>query len=189
MTNTVEFDPGLGNLAESLYSEAYVIENDLAAMPQRARKTRYFQAVYKRIVKAMLNNLAFYNGCLAWGYSIKELDWDTPISGNPFVSLTEEQKADYAPTDSVDFFIEYLPQFYSDLKYYNIKSVQLPENTDYILNMYREFVSANEGFINAHKASDIILPENLKFSKSADEMKKEILTAVENKNLSTLLSL
>lgn len=189
MTNTVEFDPGIGNLADSLYSEAYVIENDMSTMPQRARKMRYFQAVYKRIVKVMLNNLAFYNGCLAWAYCIKNLDSEATISGNPFVSLTDEQKANYAPTDSVDFFIEYLPQFYSNLKYYNIKGVQLPENTDYILNTYREFVAVNEGFINAYKTADIILPDNVNFSKSAEDLKNEILSAVENKNILTLLSL
>lgn len=189
MTNTVEFDPGLGDLTESLYSEVYVIENDLAAMPQRARKLRYFQAVYKRIIKAMLNNLAFYNACLAWGYCIKELNPQDAITGNPFLSLTDEQKANYAPTDTVDFFIEYLPQFYSNLKYYNIKNLELPENTDFILKKYREFVSANEGFINAHNVSDIILPENLKFNHSAEDLKKAILQAVDDKNISDLLFL
>lgn len=189
MVNSVEFDPGIGNLVQNLYSEVYVIERDLASMPQKARKTRYFQAVYKRLVKVIINNLAFYNGCLAWAYYIKETAPDAILSSNPFISLTEEQKANYAPTETVDFFIEYLPQFYSNLKYYNVKDTVLPENTDLILSLYREFVASNEGFINANKVSDIILPEHLKFNNSAETIKEKINSTIDDKDLTPLLDL
>lgn len=189
MSENIAFDPGLGKLALDLYSEVYILENDLANMPQLPRKIRYFRISYKRIVKVLLNNLAFYKGCLAWAYYIVNKCPDNILTGNPFVSLSEEQKTQYAPTELVDFCIEYLPKFYSDLKYYNVKDVNLPNDTDSILKIYREFVSMNEGFINAHKTSDIQLPEGLNFEKSFDEIKTEIDSAIEQQNISNLINL
>lgn len=189
MNEDVAFDPGLGKLAADLYTEVYILENDLANMPQLPRKIRYFRISCKRIVKVLLNNLAFYKGCLAWAYYIVNKYPECNLSGNPFISLTEEQKAQYAPTELVDFCIEYLPKFYSDLKYYNVKNVILPEDTEYILNTYREFVAMNEGFINTYKASDIQLPEGLNFKKSLNEIKDEITSAVEQQDISNLINL
>lgn len=103
--------------------------------------------------------------------------------------MSEEQKAQYAPTELVDFCIEYLPKFNSDMKYYNVNDNSIPDNADTILKTYREFVSINEGFINAHKASDIILPENLVFSKSPEEIAETINSAVLKQDLLDLLTL
>ena len=189
MTNTVSFDPGLGKLASDLYSEVYIIENDLAHMPQFARKARYYSVTYKKIVKAILNNLGFYKGCLAWAYYIKNNNNDANLIGNPFVNMTEEQKSQYAPTDMVDFLIEYMDKFKSDLRYYNIKGVALPNDTGEILSKYREFVAMNEGFINTNNVSEIKLPENLIFNTNLDEIKAKIDNAIENQNLDELLSL
>ncbi|MGN0014752.1 MAG: hypothetical protein ACI37T_04975 [Candidatus Gastranaerophilaceae bacterium] len=189
MSENVAFDPGLGKLATDLYTEVYILENDLANMPQLPRRIRYFRISYKRIVKALLNNIAFYKGCLAWAYYIVNQFPNSYLTGNPFTSLSEEQRAQYAPTELVDFCIEYLPKFYSDLKYYNVKNVILPEDTEYILNTYRKFVVINEGFINAHKTSDIQLPEGLSFSKSFDEIKNEIITAIDKQDISNLINI
>lgn len=186
---TVEFDPGIGQLATDLYLDVYVVENDIAKMPQFARKARYFAVTYKKILKALINNLGFYRGCLGWAYYIVNEHKGEAFTGNPFVNYTEEQKAQYAPTEMVDFCIEYLPKFQSDLKYFHIKNVELPENAMEILNQYREFLSINEGFINAKTADDIKLPENVTFSKSPLEIKSELDKAIENKNLDDLINL
>ncbi|MBQ2644933.1 hypothetical protein IJG14_05090 [bacterium] len=189
MSDTIAFDPGIGNLAVDFYTEAYIIENDLANMPQYARKVRYYNVVYKKLMKAFLNNLAFFKGCLAWAYYIVNEKKDADITGNPFVSYTEEQKAQYAPTEMIDFTIEYFEKFKSDLKYYHIKNVEFPDFTTDILNKYREFLAINEGFINAHKVSDIKLPENLEFTKTLDEIKNIIDDVIKTKNSDNLLSL
>ena len=47
MTDTVAFDPGMGKLATDLYTEVYIIENDLANMPQLSRKIRYYRITKK----------------------------------------------------------------------------------------------------------------------------------------------
>ena len=189
MTDTVAFDPGMGKLATDLYTEVYIIENDLANMPQLSRKIRYYRITYKKIVNAMLNNLAFYRGCLAWEYYITTSHKDAKLSQNPFISLSEEQKAQYAPTEVVEFFQEYLPKYKSDLKYYNVKDDSLPSNTEEILSQYREFVAMNEGFMNAHNVSDIKLPEGVVFTASQEEIKEKIDNAVSTGNLSELLTL
>lgn len=186
---TVEFDPGIGALAADLYLDVYVIENDIANMPQFARKARYFAATYRKILKSLINNLGFYRGCLGWAYYIVNEHKGETFTGNPFVNYTEEQKAQYAPTEMVDFCIEYLPKFESDLKYFHIKNVKLPENAKEILNQYREFLAMNEGFINAKTADDIKLPEGVAFSKSPLEIKAELEKAIETKNLDDLINL
>lgn len=189
MAETAPFDPGLGKLSLDLYSDVYVVESDMANMPQLSRKIRYFRIAYMRIVKAMLNNLAFYNGCLAWGYYLKNACGDAVLSSNPFISLSEEQKSEYSPCEIVDFFIEYLPKFHSNLKYYNVKDNSLPSNTEKILSTYREFVALNEGFINTHKASDVLLPETLSFIASCEDIKNAVDTAIQNKDLLSLIEL
>ena len=189
MTEKIAFDPGIGELCNNFYAEVYIIENDLANMPQYPRKARYYSAVCKKILKSLINVLSFYNGCLAWAYYISKNHHDAEITGNPFLTYTEEQKAQYAPTEVVDFIIEYLDKFESDLKYYHIKNVSVPENAISILNLYRVLVSENEGFINTKNVADIKLPENLKFAKSDKEIKKMIDEAVENKNLNELINL
>ena len=90
---TVEFDPGIGALAADLYLDVYVIENDIANMPQFARKARYFAATYRKILKSLINNLGFYRGCLGWAYYIVNEHKGETFTGNPFVNYTEEQKA------------------------------------------------------------------------------------------------
>jgi hypothetical protein len=189
MTNSVKFDPGIAKLSSDLYYEVYIVENDMCNMPQRARKARYFSVAYKKILKAIINNYAFYKGCLAWAYYIVNSFKDASLEGNPFALYTEEQKSQYAPTELVDFNIEYMDKFKSNLKYYNIQNVQLPEDLSEILNQYREFVSLNEGFINAKSVSDIQLPENLKISKSCDEIKVIIDKAIQSGNLEELITL
>lgn len=188
-TKTVEFDPGIGQLATDLYLEVYIIENDMANIPQFARKARYFAATYRKILKALINNIGFYRGCLGWAYYTVNEHKGEAFTGNPFVNYTEEQKAQYAPTEMVDFCIEYLPRFESDLKYYHIKNVKLPENAMDILNQYREFLSINEGFINAKTVDDVKLPENIAFSKTTLEIKAELDKAIETKNLDNLINL
>ncbi len=189
MTDSVSFDPGLGKLTIDLYSEIYIIENDLENISQLSRKIRYYRFSYKKIHKAMMNNLAFYNGCLAWAYYIVKACPQSVLTGNPFISLSEEQKKQYAPAEMVDFFIDYLAKYKSDLKYYNIKDGALPDNTEQILSLYREFISLNEGFIKAHKSSDIILPEKLIYSLPVEEIKNKIEYALLNQDVLVLLQL
>lgn len=189
MSDTVAFDPGIGELCKDFYAEVYTIENDLANMPLYPRKARYYNVAYKVIFKAFLNNLAFYKGCLAWAYYIVNTHKDAKITGNKFLNYTEEQKAQYGPTDFIDFFMEYFEKYQSDLKYYHIKNVTFPEGAKETMEMYRNFVSANEGFINTAEVKDILLPENLSFKASLDEIKQTIDSAVEEKNLNKILEL
>ncbi|MCR5262209.1 MAG: hypothetical protein K6C94_10300 [Candidatus Gastranaerophilales bacterium] len=189
MADTIEFDPGISELCDDFYSEVYVIENDIANMPQYPRKARYYSVTYKRILKTFLNNLAFYQGCLAWAYYIVNTHSECKLSGNPFNSYTEEQKSQYAPTAMVDFVTEYLEKFKSDLKYFHIKNVVFPENTNEILETYRSFLAENEGFINVHNVSEVKLPEKLKFIMPAEDIKAVIDKAIENKNLNLLLDI
>lgn len=189
MTENILFDPGIGELCEDFYTEVYIIENDIANMPQYSRKARYYAVTYKKILKTLLNNISFYNGCLAWAYYILNKYPDAKLQGNPFNAYTEEQKSQYAPTAMVDFVIEYMDKFKSDLKYFHIKNVEFPRNIDKILQLYREFLSMNEGFINTFNVADIKLPETLNFTMSLDEIKEKIDNAVENKNLNFLLDI
>ena len=60
MTETVAFDPGIGNYVLNLYAEAYVIEDNIARIPVFSRKSRYYSVACKNLVKAFTNNLAFF---------------------------------------------------------------------------------------------------------------------------------
>lgn len=186
MTESVAFDPGIGDYVTNLYNEAYIIENDLIQIPQFPRKSRYYNIACKNIYKAILNNYSFYKGCLAWAYYIINNNANADISANPFLAYTEEQKAQYSPTETVDFFIEYLDKFISDIKYYHVKNINLPEDIKEFLVIYREFVAMNEGFINISRTSDLKLPENYKQDKSLEDIKQIIDDAISSGDLSNL---
>ena len=186
---TVPFDPGYKESIQDLWSIAYVIEQDLSGMSQLPRKTRYYNACFPKLYKAILNNIAFYKGCMAWAFYIMNKYPDETITANPFLNMNDEQKAEYAPCDGIDFLLEYISKFESDAKYYHVKNVQIPQNTKEMLKTYREFIAINEGFINAEKVSDLKLVENMCFSASPDEIKKVIDKSVSEKDLSLLLSL
>lgn len=186
---SVPFDPGYGETTQDLWSIAYTVEQDLISMPQLPRKTRYYNACFPKLYKALLNNIAFYKGCMAWAFYIMNTCPDETISDNPFSDLTEEEKSEYAPCDGIDFLLEYISKFESDVKYYRVKNAQIPQNTKEMLKTYREFIAINEGFINTKKVSDLKTVDNMTFSASCEEIKKIIDKAVSEKDLSFLLSL
>lgn len=186
---SVLFDPGFSSLTVDLWSIAYTVENDLQTMNQLSRKTRYYNASFPRIYKALLNNIAFYKGCMGWAYYIMTNCSDEVIEENPFENLTEEQKAQYAPCDEIDFLIEYIDKFQSDVKYYHIKNADIPENTRDILKTYREFIAVNEGFIDIKNVADLKTVKNMGFNISSEEIKSLIDKAISTKDLSVLLYL
>lgn len=185
----VLFDPGFGPLTVDLWSVAYTIENDLRLMNQLQRKTRYYNASFPKLYKALLNNIAFYKGCMAWAYYIMNNCPNDDITGNPFANLTEEQKAQYAPCEGIDFLIEYIDKYESDVKYYHIKNSVIPDNSKDMLKTYREFIAINEGFINVKKVSDLATVKNMKFDISCEDLKSLIDKAISTKDISCLLSL
>ena len=186
---SVPFDPGYSELTQDLWSIAYTVEEDLQSMSQLPRKTRYYNACFPRLYKALLNTIAFYKGCMAWAFYIINKCPDEVITGNPFLNMSEEKKSDYAPCDGIDFLIEYLAKFESDVKYYRVKNAQIPQNTKDVLKIYREFIAINEGFINTGKVSDLKTVDNMNFSIPLEEIKMIIDKAISEKNLSLLLSL
>ena len=185
----VPFDPGYSELTLDLWSTAYTVEQDLQSLLQLPRKTRYYNACFPKLYKAFLNNIAFYKGCMAWAFYIMNKYQGEQIEGNNFLNLSNEEKSKYAPCDGIDFLIEYIPKFESDVKYYRVKNAVIPKDTKEMLKTYREFISVNEGFINAEKVSDLKTVDKMTFSVPCEDIKTIIDRAVSEKDLSLLLSL
>ena len=186
---SVPFDPGYSELTLDLWSIAYTVEQDLLSLSQLPRKTRYYCACFPKLYKALLNNIAFYKGCMAWAFYIMNKHLEEEIEGNKFLDMNDEEKSQYAPCDGIDFLIEYISKFESDVKYYRVKNAVIPQNTKDMLKTYREFIAINEGFINSRKVSDLKPVENMAFSVSCDEIKALIDKVISEKDLSLLLSL
>ena len=163
----VLFDPGY-----SKYTLAFSQNNDAAynvlfsmkALHQRKFK---FQMVYPQLLKLLEHTVSFYLGCLLWAAYIKQSFENEPkeILDNDYLGKTvnEEQLL-----FEVNYAISYIEKLKKDCKYYLGKTCNIPEDWTYVLNVYKEFLTANNYLTQAKMTSDILLPKQIKKIESPD---------------------
>jgi hypothetical protein len=188
MTN-VKFDPGMGEYVVNFNDFINDVYSQLMNFRTLAQKRARFKLYLNKIQKYMQNNIAFYLGCLLWGYEISTKNSENPkeISNNPFLNYTKEQLEDYDYLLQVNFLENYFDSFERDTMYYIGKKLEIPETWKKILSLYSEFLEKNNGFVNTKLTSDVIIPDELK-SKTIDfDITKAINKAIKNQDLTLLL--
>ena len=190
MTDSVKFDPGIGELVIDFNNYINDIYSKLLNLHSIHQKKAHFKIYVNKIYNAIENNIAFYKGCLLWAYYIKCSNNLNPkeIDGNFFLNLTQEQKDEYDYMLQVNFLENYFDSFERDTAYYLGKKMVIPDSWRKILSLYSDFLSKNNGFVNTKLTSDIILPDEiseLKYDLSAVNMLIE--KAINLKDLSLFL--
>ena len=180
-----QFDPGFIQHISAFVPNIEYAYGSLNRFKNFGMKKQQFKMLLPKIEQLIENYLGFYAGCMLWASYIKNLD-DTPILNN--FGLGSEYNEEETLSE-VDFILNYIEQLKKDVKYYTGKEFSIDSNSINILEAYRSFLKANEGFTKTEKTSDIVLPEGFKNPGKDEEILSKIEEVVENGHLKDLISL
>ncbi|MBQ4122943.1 hypothetical protein IJD44_04375 [bacterium] len=191
MTDTVKFDPGMGEFVVDFNEFINNLYSQMMSFRTIHQKRARFKLYSSKINRYIKNNLSFYLGCLLWAYYLANENKNNPkqIVGNVFSSLTEEQINDYDYLIQVNFLENYLENYERDVLYYCGQKFQIPEIWKNILSLYTEFLELNKGFTKTKTTEDIRLPEKLQNIKFDFDIKEKIEEAINKKDLEILLNI
>lgn len=172
----VLFDPGYSKYTLAFSQNIDAAYNVLFSMKALHQRKFKFQMVYPQLLKLLEHTVSFYLGCLLWAAYIKQSFENEPkeILDNDYLGKTvnEEQLL-----FEVNYAISYIEKLKKDCKYYLGKTCNIPEDWVYVLNVYKEFLTANNYLTQAKMTSDILLPKQIKKIESPDLEK--VLSTIE----------
>lgn len=152
------FDPGYSVSVARVSGNVEYMYSAFSAIPSLKQKKFQFSILYQKFLKAIELNVAFYLGCLLWGVYIKS-GKDKKIVNNPCFGETFDNEAFL----EIDFLINFIKTGLNrDAKYYLNKTFTPNPLHLQILELYKEFLSLNKGFVETETTSDIKLPKGLK---------------------------
>lgn len=184
-TQTVLFDPGYAQHTTILSISAeyfYANINQFKNLGQRKMKFKMF---YPQIIRMVENNVGFCLGSLLWATYIKTIK-NATIEGNPCLGGPYD-KAE--TVEEADYSIEFFERLKKDVKYY--LGLEYSINPIYIkiLELYKEFLTLNSGFVSTKTTDDVILPQGFKTpdKDAAAKIYSKTQEVIQNGNLLELL--
>ncbi len=157
-SKTVLFDPGFAQHTTILSISAEYIYSEINHFKNLGQRKMKFKMLYPKIIKMTDNNVGFCLGSLLWAVYIKSMGDSIEIEGNPCLGGTyNEEEA----IEEVDYSINFFEQLKKDIKYYLGKDYQINPLHIQILNLYKEFLKLNSGFVNTKTTKDLNLPQDL----------------------------
>lgn len=169
MTETKEktflFDPGYAQHTTILSIQLEYIYASINQFKNLSRRKMQFKLYYPKIVKMVENNVGFCLGSLLWAAYIKTENQNALIEGNPCLGGEYDESE---AVEEADFSIEYFEQLNKDAKYYLGKTYEINPLYITILNIYKEFLTLNNGFVNTKTTSDLQIPQTLNLPESEE---------------------
>ena len=181
MTKGLEFDPGFGPHIMAFQGTVEYLYRDINRFKNFSQKKVKFLQYHNKFLDIFYNNLGFYAGCLMWAAYVKAQE-KQPILNNYCFGQEYDEENNTAETD---FMIRFAELFPKDMKYFINKDFKFPENVKLILDLYRDFLIINKGFIETKENTDLKLPEKMK-TENVDDYKKYIESSIETGELSKL---
>jgi hypothetical protein len=181
MTNGIEFDPGFSPYILAFQGSVNYMYMDINRFKNLSQKKMKFRQYYKKILEVFYNNLGFYVGCLMWAGYIKSQPAQE-ILNNPCLGQEYNEEEN---TNDPDFMLNFLELFPKDMKYFLGETFEFDSSVKHILEMYKEFLIINEGFINTKTSDNLKLPNDIKTG-DAELYKSKIDSAISEGNLSLL---
>lgn len=185
--DNVQFDPGFIHHMSAFEPNIEYVYSSLNSCRNFNQKKMQFKMFYPKIQSLLKNYLGFYLGCILWAVYIKSLG-EKPITGNLCYG---GEFSENETLEEVDFIKAYIEQLKKDAKYYLNQDFSIDEESLKVLDVYREFLKVNEGFVKVQTTTDVKLPESLK-TPTADDLQKileEIEKVIENGKLHELFTL
>lgn len=184
--NSVLFDPGYAQHTTilSMSSEyIYAQINQFKNLNQRKMK---FKMLFPQLCRMSDNNVGFCLGSLLWAVYIKSLGDNVEIEGNPCIGGTYDESE---TVEEADFSIAFFEKLNKDSKYYLGKEYKYDEILVKILEVYKEFLILNCGFVSTKTTGDVQLPHGIKTSdeKALEQIHEKIQEVIKSGNLLDLL--
>lgn len=178
----LEFDPGFAPYIMAFRGTVEYLYMDINRFKNLSQRKMKFRQYYKKFLELFNNNLGFYVGCLMWATYIKTQPEQDILNNNCLGGEYNEEEN----VADVDFMIKFLELLPKDMKYFLGMNYEInPEDLN-ILEMYKEFLTINKGFVNSKKNTDILLPSGMK-TDGADSFKDKIDEVLKTEDLSKLL--
>lgn len=184
--NSVLFDPGYAQHTTILSLSLEYIYAGINQFKNLGQRKMKFKMMYPQITQIVDNNVGFCLGSLLWASYIKSLGDSIQIEGNPCIGGTYDEAE---TVEEADYSIEYFTQLKKDVKYYLGKDYQINQIYITILELYKEFLTLNKGFVDTKETKDVILPEKLTIpnSDNADKIHEKIQEVIKTGKLLDLL--
>ena len=148
------FDPGFSKVLLSSFSyNVEILYMDLNRIKNFGQKKTQFILTFQKGKGLFDVFLGFYLGCMLWGACLKNLG-DEKIEGNPFIGGKYERERSL---EEINYLRDFVKRFDRDSKYYLGKPFKVDENKLKILDLYEEFIDANNGFIDVDTTDKIKL--------------------------------
>lgn len=177
----VQFDPGFIKHISAFVPNIEYVYNSLSQFKNFNQKKMQFKMYYPKIQGLLKNYVGFYLGCILWAIYIKQFK-NTEILNNLCYG------SEYSEAESlgeVDFIKQYVEQLKKDAKYYIAQDFSLDDVSMNIIDIYKEFLKLNEGFVKTKTTNDIKIPSCLKplLPQDLQEIETAINEVVENGKL------
>lgn len=182
MAKGLEFDPGFAPYILAFRGTVEYLYMDINRFKNLSQRKMKFRQYYKKFLELFNNNLGFYVGCLMWAAYIKTQP-KQEILNNPCLNQPYDEEANISDTE---FMIKFLELFPKDMKYFLGENYEINQGDLKILEMYKEFLIINKGFVETKYNTDIKLPEEMKTGE-AETFKEKIDEVLKTENLSNLL--
>lgn len=182
MSEDLEFDPEFAPYILAFRGTVEYLYMDINRFKNLSQRKMKFRQYYKKFLELFNNNLGFYVGCLMWAAYIKTQPEQDILNNN---CLGGEYNKEENVSD-VDFMIKFLELLPKDMKYFLGMNYEINPEDLKILEMYKEFLTINKGFVNSKKNTDILLPSGMK-TDGADSFKDRIDEVLKTEDLSKLL--
>lgn len=178
----LEFDPGFAPYILAFRGTVEYLYMDINRFKNLSQRKMKFRQYYKKFLELFNNNLGFYVGCLMWAAYIKTQPEQDILNNNCLGGEYNEEEN----VADVDFMIKFLELLPKDMKYFLGMDYEINPNDVKILEMYKEFLTINKGFVNSKKNTDILIPAGMK-TDGAENFKDKIDEVLKTEDLSKLL--
>lgn len=178
----LEFDPGFAPYIMAFRGTVEYLYMDINRFKNLSQRKMKFRQYYKKFLELFNNNLGFYVGCLMWAAYIKTQPEQDILNNNCLGGEYNEEEN----VSDVDFMIKFLELLPKDMKYFLGMNYEINPEDLKILEMYKEFLTINKGFVNSKKNTDILLPSGMK-TDGAENFKDKIDEVLKTEDLSKLL--
>ncbi|MBQ8460210.1 hypothetical protein IJ541_08935 [bacterium] len=152
---TVLFDPGYAQHTTILSISAEYIYANLEQFKNFGQKKFQFKMAYPKLTHMADNNVGFCLGSLLWAVYIKSLG-NVQIEGNPCLGGEYDEKE---TVEEADYSIEFFNKLKKDAKYYIGADYKIDSRCVKVLELYKEFLILNKGFVDTKTTNDVLLPQ------------------------------
>lgn len=182
MQKGLEFDPGFAPYILAFRGTIEYLYMDINRFKNLSQRKMKFRQYYKKFLELFNNNLGFYVGCLMWAAYIKTQPKQEILNNNCLNQEYDEE----ANISDTEFMIKFLELFPKDMKYFLGENYEIKQGDLKILEMYKEFLVINKGFVDSKYNTDIKLPAGMK-ADGAETFKEKIEEVLKSEDLSKFL--